>query len=240
MYQNKKLYVKSDMKMSDLIFENPVILLMLDHFGLDYTVQGKSVGQFTGENGISQEVFLTIANLYNGYVLPYEANYTINDITSLLKYLRNCHIYYQNDKYPEIKDYISQLYDKNDASEIKLVEKFFNEYYEEVKEHLDYEEQIAFPYFCELVEMESDKNLIGKSKFSVNNYTEHHSDIESKLTDLKNLLIKHISLKGNHVLRRKLLNSLSELEFDLKIHSMIEEMILIPLVERIESAKKNG
>ena len=240
MYQNKKLYIKADMKMSDLIFENPSLLLMLEHFGLDYTVQSKTVAQLSAEFNISQEVFLTIANLYNGYVLPYAANYTIYDISTIISYLRNCHIYYKHDKYPEIKEYISQLYPKNDVKEIMLIEKFFNEYFEEVIEHLDYEEQIAFPYFCELVELENDKNMVGKSKFSVNNYTEHHSDIEYKLTDLKNLLIKHISLKGDHVLRRKLLYSLFELEFDLNVHSMIEEMILIPLVEKVESTKKNG
>jgi len=240
MYQNKKLYIKPDMKMSDLIFENPGLLLMLEHFGLDYTVQAKTVAQLCSEYKISQEVFLTISNLYNGYVLPYEANYTINDISTIIEYLRNCHNFYKNDKYPEIKVFISQLYANNNLNEIKLIEKFFNDYFEEVKEHLDYEELIAFPYFCELVDLENDKSLIGNSRFSVNNYTEHHSDIECKLADLKNLLIKHISMKGELVLRRKLLYSLFELEFDLKIHSMIEEMILIPLVEKIENSKTNG
>jgi hypothetical protein len=38
---------------------------------------------------------------------------------------------------------------------------------------------------------------------------------------------------------RKFLDTLFGLEFDLKIHSVIEEKILVPLIEKIEQGK-NG
>jgi regulator of cell morphogenesis and NO signaling len=186
------------------------------------------------------EVFLAFCNLYNGFNPSGKENYTLNDVSVIIQFLENSHTYYKQDKYPEIRDFIKQLHLKNDTDEIKLIEKFFNEYFEEVTEHLDYEEEVAFPYFCELVNHKTKKDITGKNKFSVKEYKEHHSDIESKLGDLKNLLLKHISLKNDHVLRRKLLFSLFELEFDLNIHSLIEEMILIPIVYRIESINTNG
>ena len=76
------------------------------------------------------------------------------------------------------------------------------------------------------------------SSYSVTEYREHHNDIEEKLTDLKNLLIKYLPQKGDQQLRRKLLFCLFELEFDLKIHSQIEDSILIPLVEKMEQLVK--
>lgn len=240
MYQTKKTYIKPDMTMSDLIIENPTLLLMMEHFELDFVVHNKTVAQVCCENRISLEVFIAFSNLYNGFNPSGNENYTLNDISTIIRFLKNSHTYYKQDKYPEIQSFIKQLYLKNDTDEIKLIEKFFNEYYEEVSEHLDYEEEVAFPYFCELIKQENNRNRTGEYRFSVKEYREHHSDIESKLIDLKNLLLKHISLKNDHVLRRKLLFSLFELESDLNIHSLIEEMILIPIVDRIESRNTNG
>jgi regulator of cell morphogenesis and NO signaling len=51
---------------------------------------------------------------------------------------------------------------------------------------------------------------------------------------LKNLLLKYVNIEGDLDLRRKLLFALYELEFDLYLHSLIEENILIPSGVRIE------
>jgi len=70
--------------------------------------------------------------------------------------------------------------------------------------------------------------------YSVKEYQDHHNDIEEKLTDLKNLLIKYLPQKEDQQIRRKLLFSLFELEYDLNIHSRIEDNILVPLAELME------
>jgi regulator of cell morphogenesis and NO signaling len=236
MYQTKKTYITPDLKMADLIMENPALLLLMEHFELDFIVHDKTVAQVCSENNISQLVFITFGNLYNGFAPTRKENYSNDDISVIIRFLTNSHSYYKKDKYPEIKHYINQLFTQNDAPEIKLVEKFFNEYFEEVNEHLEYEEKVAFPFFCELLKGARNQ---GRNSFSVREYSEHHSDIETKLADLKNLLLKHIALKNDRTVRRKLLFSLFELEFDLKIHSMIEELILIPFIDQIETSVLN-
>jgi len=234
MYKTKKTYVEPDMIMAELILENPALLLMMEHFELDFVVRNINVAQICIENKIGIEIFTSICNLYNGFIPSGKGNYRVNDILSIIRFLKNSHTFYQEDKYPEIQSFIQQLNKKNNSDEVILIKKFFNEYFAEVTEHLKYEDEIAFPYFCELVKQGDGKPGTGKRKFSANEYREHHSDIESKLADLKNLLLKHIVLKNDLTLRRKLLCSLFELEFDLNIHSLVEEMILIPLVENIE------
>ena len=107
----------------------------------------------------------------------------------------------------------------------------FQKYYEEVLEHLDYEDNVAFPYFTELVKY---NNIPCYDKYSAMEYYEHHTDIELKLADLKKLLLKHIKIENSLNLRRRLLTSLLELEFDLYIHSLIEETILIPAGREFE------
>lgn len=240
MYQTKKTFVKSAMKMSDLIFENPSLLLMMEHFDINIVVRNKTVEQICNENQINQQVFISIANLYNGFN-PSSAENNVDrpDTESIIFFLKNSHRYYLDEKIPEIRNYIHKLYTKNNNPEIRLVEKFFDEYSQEVMEHLEYEDIIAFPYFSYLAH--DNKHSGSKdTKFSAEEYREHHTDIETKLGELKNLLLKHIPLKQDRSLRRKLLISLFELEYDLTIHSVIEESILIPLIKKIEKQKGIG
>jgi regulator of cell morphogenesis and NO signaling len=237
MYQTHKTYIKPEMKMSDLINENHSLLMLLEHLEIDFAIGDKTVSQICKENNISQSVFLVVSNLYNGFYPNKEDIHSIDDILIIIRLLKNSHRFYKEEKYPEIKGYLIKLYEKHNTEDIILIEKFFNEYFMEVLEHLNYEEQIAFPYFCKLLETGTIQQNIN---FSAREYKDHHTDIETKLADLKNLLLKHIKLENDLTLRRKILYSLFELEFDLNIHSMIEEMILLPLITIVEKQRLNG
>lgn len=235
MYQTNRKYITPEMKMSDLIFDNPSILLLMEHFGLHFIVHEKTVLQLCQQNNINANVFISLANLYNGFNVSEDVEFSKTDLADIILYLRNSHNYYENEKYPEIRDYIQELYLKNNSAEIKLIDKFFDDYFEEVKEHLSYENRVAFPYFNELLHKEdSDKENRTKHDFSVSEYSEHHTDIESKLNDLKELLLKHVPVQNDRTLRRKIIVSLFELEYDLNIHSKIEETILMPLISNLE------
>lgn len=237
MYQTKKKYITPEVKMADIIFENPSILLLMEHFGLNFIVHEKTVSQLCEENNISEKVFVSFANLYNGFHLSGEENFSNSDIGNIIMYLKNSHNYYENEKYPEIKSLIQELYSKNNSPEIKLIDKFFTEYFDEVKEHLSYENVTAFPYFYELLQNENTTNINRQAKnFSVHEYSEHHTDIESKVNDLKELLLKYVPVQNDRVLRRKIIVSLFELEYDLNVHSTIEETVLMPLIGKLEKS----
>lgn len=237
MYQTHKTYITPDMKMADLIVENSKLLLLLEHFEIDFAVKDKTVEQLCNDNKIDLAVFLVFGNLYNGFFPDKNEINALEDISTIIRFLKNSHRFYKHDKYPELKSFLVQLNERQNSEDILMIEKFFNDYFEEVLEHLDYEESIVFPYICRLIENgKIAKNL----NFSANEYRDHHSDIETKLTDLKNLLLKHISLKNDFSLRRKFLFSLFELEFDLSVHSLIEDKILLPLVGKIEIEPANG
>lgn len=235
MYQTHKTYIKPDMKMSELINENLSLLLVMEHFEVDFCVNNKTVRQLCSENNIALPVFLIIANLYNGFYPNKGEIDQVNDLTGIIRFLKNSHRYYKSDKYPQIKKYITKLKNNQNIKDIQPIEEFFNSYFDEVVEHLDYEDKIAFPYFYQLI-----GNKVTKSNFSANEYREHHTDIETKLNDLKNLLLKHIALKNDLTIRRKFLCSLFELEFDLQIHSIIEEKVLLPIVDKMEASLNNG
>lgn len=238
MRQTPRTFVTPNIKLATLVNENPVLLLLMEYFEIYEPIADKTVEQICRENSINQEVLLIIANLYNGF-RPDKSEIKLEklDVSAIIRFLKNSHHFYKHDKYPEIQHNIKLLYQRQNTTGVKRIETFFNDYFNEVLEHLRYEDEVAFPYFCFLLDPEIKEN---SKPFSVNEYREHHSDIETKLTDLKNLLLKYISLKKAFTLKRKMLASLFELESDLYIHSMIEELILLPLVEEIEREKFNG
>lgn len=231
MYKTPKTEIKPYMKMTDLIEENPALLLMMQHFDMDFMVDDNTVEMLCQRYELSVELFISVGNLYNGLRPKSEVILSENDFIEIIRFLRNSHIYYRKYKYPELSAYINSLQKDNSSKELKLLEIFFNNYFKEVLEHLDYEDNIAFPYFTNLI---NNKSIPCNQAYSATEYYDHHTDIELKLTDLKNLLLKHIKIEQSLNLKRKLLLSLFELEFDLYIHSLIEETILIPAGQCIE------
>lgn len=217
--------------MLDLLNENYSLLLFLQHFNVDFAVDNKSVGELCIENHINPGVFIVIGNLYNGFYPGKTEIENLNDLPSILKFLKNSHTFYKEDKYPELSEYLKILKQSQNRKDMELLELFFYDYFKEVLDHLRYEDEIAFPYFCSILDARGNDPTTG---FSAEEYRNHHTDIETKLTDLKNLFLKHLPIKNELNLKRKFLNSLFGLEFDLKIHSMIEEKILIPVVARME------
>jgi regulator of cell morphogenesis and NO signaling len=238
MYFSQKTYIKPEMKLLDLLNENHALLLFLEHFEVDFSVHDKTVKQVCTENHLGLQEFLIIGNLYNGYYPGNEDIELLKDIPTLLKYLKNSHRFYKNDKYPELKKCLKTLHENHKTKDIEMLEKFFDDYFQEVVDHLDYEEKVAYPYFIQLFDFEN--NPEGGKDFSGDEYLEHHTDIETKLSDLKSLMLKHINISGDLSIRRKFLINLFDLESDLKIHSMVEEMILLPLAKKIEQARKIG
>lgn len=240
MYYTENLIVVSGMKMSDVIHKNPYFMLMLEHFGVELVVSEKTVNQICIENNININLFLSFANLFNGTKPFPSSEYSFDDINNILKYLRNCHQYYLEETYPKIRSYIQQMRLLNNQTETEMVEKFFNEYFKEATEHLNYENNVVFPYTLNLYNHLKNNTVAVESDYSVIDYKDHHDDIEEKLTDLKNLLLKYLPQKNDQQIRRSLLFSLFELEYDLHIHSQIEETILIPLVEQMERTLNLG
>jgi len=236
MYKTQKSYITKDKRMLDLLNENYSLLLCLQHFNIDFSVDNITVEELCSENRINLDAFTVIANLYNGFFPTENEINKIEDIKPVLLFLKRSHLFYTEDKYPELKFYLGQLKDYHNSNDFQLIERFFNEYFEEVLEHLRYEDEIAFPYFESLLGKDG---KVRETTFSANEYKNHHTDIETKITDLKNLFLKYIKIKSDLNIKRKFLNTLFGLEFDLKIHSIIEEKVLIPLIEKIE-ADRNG
>jgi regulator of cell morphogenesis and NO signaling len=229
--------IKHDMKVSELVEQNPYLLLMLEHLEIPLGLQDKTIDEVCSDHGMSARLFIVLANLFNGHEPDRVQITNSSDIKKIVDYLVNSHKHYLHEKFPLMTTFIEQIVEVNTNPEISLLRKFFEDYYNEVVEHLDYEHNVVFPYVTSLDQQVNQGNVsAARHEYSIADYQGHHDDIEEKLTDLKNLLVKYLPPHEDTQARRKLLLVLNELEFDLHIHSLIEEAILIPLVEEMEKS----
>jgi regulator of cell morphogenesis and NO signaling len=227
--------IKTNSKMLDVINANPYVMIMLEHFRTDIAVYKKTAGEIAKEYGISDNLFFAFLNLYNGNGFSKSNRMDFEDIDTIILFLKNTHKYYLKDKFPELEKLITKFIKSKKKGLHSLIRKFFLEYYNEVKEHLNYEDDVFFPYIYNLTKKLKDRNTGGRqNKYSSTDFVKHHNNIEDKLLDLKNILLQYIPDKSDNITRRKILLNIFELDYDLKIHTYIEDNILVPLVKRIE------
>ena len=97
-----------------------------------------------------------------------------------------------------------------------------------VRKHMEYEDKTVFPYVIDLLKGKNDK------KYKIADFEEHHSDVDSKLAELKNILIKYYPAKGTNYLLNEVLFDLLWCEKDLVMHNQVEDFFFVPVIEAIE------
>ncbi len=228
-------YYSENTKVADIILANPLQMLLLEHFGLNLAVGSKSIKEVCADSNISVNLFLSFVKLYDNEPLSDEIEFTKSDVDSILSYLKSCHNYYLTEKVKKIQEYVSRIISSSGNTNLSMLDNFTNEYISEITEHFNYENNIVFPYMTSLATSSGDA-----ANYSVTEYKQHHTNIDDKLDDLKALLVKYLDFNDTEHLRRKMFQCLYELEFDLKIHSHIEDHILIPLVEKLEKESRQS
>ncbi|MBA7528470.1 hypothetical protein ES705_20656 [subsurface metagenome] len=70
---------------------------------------------------------------------------------------------------------------------------------------------------------------------SIDFFVDTHTNIEDKLYDLKNIIIKYLPPARDYTSSNALLFELFRLERDLNDHARIEDKVLVPKVQFLES-----
>jgi regulator of cell morphogenesis and NO signaling len=225
----KHLLFSGKQKLSDLIHANYKLLLVLPRFDIKLGFENKKVDEVCEQYGISPHLFLMVCNVctFDAYS-PGKKEAKQLDIDGLIRYLTRSHQDYRADRIPVIKEQLNKLAECYNSREGKLVKQFFDGYTTEILKHLHYEESIVFPYIDHL------KQGIKTGEYNIKQFEKNHSNIEDKLHDLKNIIIKYLPDQGEADLRNLILFNLFWLEEELNKHTLLEERILIPFVQQLE------
>lgn len=241
------MLLEKEMKLADIILHDNSLVPVISRFGIFLGFGDDSIQKVCEKKKIDVDFLLTILNTFH------DPQYLDKDflrsfsVDLLLDYLKKAHVYYLNIKIPEISELIDSMEkeSKIESESFALLRRFFEDYRQELTKHIEREENLVYPYVMDLNKANNKGNieegLVNQiQNYSIASYEDEHDNVEEKLTDLKNIIIKYLAPCENQQSRYHLLKELTVLEKDLADHSQIEDFILVPKVELLEKTILNN
>ena len=218
-------YVPTD-KMSDLICGNYTLLQVMSRFGIALGFGDKTIAEVCAESRVDAATFLAVVNMLmnfgNGAELAGEVS-----VRSLTDYLHNSHGYFLDFRLPHIRRKLTDAIADCPKDVAFVITKFFDEYAAEVHKHMSYEEKTVFPYVRGLLKGIKDP------KYNITIFRKHHDQIEMKIIELKNILIKYYPGPGSNLLNSVLFDIFAT-EQDLASHNHVEDYLFVPAILTLE------
>ncbi len=229
--------------MTDLIHSNYLLLPVINRFGVRLGFGDMTVGDICADKGIDMNFFLAIVNAFHNHEYFPEEELRAFSSVLIIDYLRKSHLDFIQVRIPKIEFLLSRLVANSASDDLKVIQTFYNKYKEELIAHINDEEENAFPYVLEL-QKAYDLNIrpLPESvrNYSIQSFEKEHTNVDEKLFDLKNIIIKYLKPNYNDHDCNEFLFELFQFERDLQDHARIEDKILVPKVMDIEKAIKNG
>jgi len=231
--KNVTVIFNKKMKMSDLIDADYSLLLLLNKLNISLGFGEKSVEAVCKENNFDVDCFLFLANYQsNGVISNIQDVFDSLPIEPFLQYLKSSHSYFLEKRLPNIRRKLELVFASSEKKLQGIVLNFFDNYTREVAEHMEYEDEVAFPYIHNLI------NKTDKHSYSIKIFEERHNDIEGKMNDLKQILMKYVSGTTDQMLMVNILMELYMSEEELEAHTFIEDVLVIPRVKKMEKEGK--
>ena len=139
------------------------------------------------------------------------------------------HSYFLDFRLPAIRRKLIEAVDCAQSDVSFAIMRFFDEYAAEVQRHMSYEEQTVFPYVESL--LSGEKN----TAYSIDIFRRQHDQIDIKLRELKNIIIKYYPSGSSNELNGVLFD-IFNCEHELASHNAVEDELFIPAVERLAAA----
>lgn len=225
-------YTATDI-MSELICDNYTMLQTTSRFGIALGFGDDTIEEVCKANKIDTDTFLAIVNLLisSDKEASLEYNKSISP-SALVEYLHKSHAYFLDFRFPNIRRQLKEALCCNDDSINIVIINYYDEYIREVQRHMMYEENQVFPYVKCVIEGKSDH-----SEYSIETFSKYHDNINAKLTELKNILVKYYPAENTNELNSVLFDIFS-CEDDLASHNLVEDYLLIPTIKRLEQTNK--
>lgn len=219
--------------MISLIGDNYNLLQALGSFGISLGFGDMSVRETCENNGVDTHTFLAVVNYSINGIGVAEDDELIS-VATLLHYLEASHAYFIDFQLPYIRRELEEsLNEENSLA--RLIMKLYDEYAQEIKHHMSYEQQTLFPYVEKLLEGQP------ASDYNVETFSKHHGGADQQLRELKILIIKYLPQDGLHNNQlTATLHDIYENEEWLTQHAMVEDHIFVPAIRRLERLVKHG
>lgn len=220
-------------KAADLLNYNWSLLSIMTRMGLKLGFGEATIGDLCRKHGVDVNTFLLVCNVYSSAdYLPSQETLDEVQVAQIIRYLRLSHDYYLNSALIYLERGIEKMLSPCPAPRRAAVRKFFDDYCEELRKHFDFEEKNVFSYA---------EDLLAGAAVPGDSFSEmgdDHSNIEEKVGDLRNIVMKYLPSECETDAVTPVLTYIFHLSEDLERHTFIEDKVLVPMIKRLESEKR--
>ena len=89
MYLVSKKYIAPETEVAEIIKNNPMLLLMLENFGITKFEKDITVSALCNKTGINVNFFTLVCNLHNGFYIENAGNIAAADLPIIIAYLKS-------------------------------------------------------------------------------------------------------------------------------------------------------
>jgi regulator of cell morphogenesis and NO signaling len=215
--------------MCDLICDEPALLQMMCRFGIPLGVGDKTVGEVCVENQVDTTTFLAVANYIKQGRDTVEYFIDKVSVQALIIYLSQAHAFFLNFQLPNIRRKLLEAVDCSRENEVAyLILRFYDEYMAEVRRHMQHENNRIFTYVNNLLQG------VRTPDFQISEFARSHVGIDTKLQELKNIVIKYYTRTEGREMLAEVLFDIFNCEADLHTHCAVEDDLFVPAVQRLE------
>lgn len=225
--------VKDNYKVSDkltfVIANDFKLLQVMSRFGISLGFGDKTIAEVCEQRGIDPFTFVSILNFVKNGGIDNVINPEKLSLVSLLDYLKQTHRYFLEYQFPNMRRDMLNAIDCSIKNEVAfLVLKFFDEYVEEVRKHMKFEEEVTFKYVEQL--LDGNGEVIEGKEHDNTLLAYHHEEIEDKLMDLKKMLILYYPQKEVDLDINEVIYNIYRVQEDLLMHCLVEDYVFKPTV----------
>ncbi|MDO4512293.1 MAG: hemerythrin domain-containing protein [Bacteroidales bacterium] len=217
-------------RLCDLIDDNFKLLMVMSRFGISLGFGEKTVKEVCDTEGVDCDTFLAVAN----FISSEHTSFSVEElpqlrISALMQYLKNAHTYFLDFVLPMLRRKLIEAIDCSREDHVAfLILKFFDGFVNEVREHMEYEDEHVFTYV---------EALIGgrrNAEFCITEFASHHSKVDERLSELKGIITKYYVETSDNLLLSAVLFDIYSCEQDLASHNQVEDCLFVPAVMQVE------
>lgn len=228
-----ELAYNSTDKLSLVIQDDYRFLQVMGRFGISLGFGEKTINDVCSQCNIDVNAFLCVINYIKDQSVCRLCRIDTKDgVGSLLNYLKNTHEFFLEYQFPTIRrSLINSIEMQNEIA--FLVIKYYDQYVEEVRMHMENENVTTFSWVEKLLDNDFSELDTGHL------LSKHHDSIEKRLGELKKLFLQYYPQKGNNNELNSVILELYRTEEELKFHCLIEDNLFTPAIRRFQQKMRS-
>lgn len=227
------ILIQENSVLSNVVRQHVILLPMLNRFGIRLGLGDKSVKAVCEEKGIDIDSFLHIANSYIDPSYLKKVRLSPFYPQMVADYLARTNAFYIDAQIPNIEVHMSPLLrDSNDNPSLKLLARFLGEFKDLLLKRIAHDTEVLLPHFRALNER------LGQDikRITLGTPSEETTDkSEELISDIQEVMIKHLSGEFNDNLSYAVLFSLVMIEKDLSCNNRLRRRLFFPMLRAMEA-----